>query len=351
VELLLTPLLAAHLVAMNVAGAGPIVALWFERKEAAGDALAGRCATWLAKVGLASLVAGGLLGTVLGALLWTPNYADLWLGPMRYKAAWAIGEYAFSLVLGVAYLVGRNRFATRWRVARCVLLLLSGTNLLYHFPVLFSVATTVYFADLPSAAALSAAEFRQWMMRPEVLSRALHVVVASFAVTGVALMFRAATVESNDDRVRLARWGAHWALWTSLLQLPIGLWLLMSLPGTWQARAMGEDPIATGMLLTSLVLSFFLLQDLASIVFGEVQLRLSWRTLLLMALVVLLMTGTLRRIRPTGPVITAGVIRRESQDPPEIRSFPRPHAHRLAGALVQCRRGAACVLQRCELNA
>ena len=318
-EIVITLLLALHLLSVNVAAAGPLVCIWLDWKEGRGDALAGRTASYLGVASLATLLLGGILGLAIGAASWNARYHDLWMGPMSYKAAWGIGEYAFSLLLAISYVVWRRVAVGRLRGLRYFVLFLSGSNLLYHFPFLFTVASDVYLLDeLPPP--LSASAFRQWMARPDVLARVVHVVLASFAVTGVALMGYGARIQrekgTEREGQRISRWGGYLALVPSLLQVPVGLWLIAALPATWQARALGGDFPSVLMLAASVLLALFMLQELANIAFGDVQRKQVVRVMIAMVMIVLLMTGVLRRIRPpddsSDGLITAGRIARSS---------------------------------------
>ncbi len=315
-DLLFIPLLALHLLCVNVAAAGPLVALWLEWRESRGNPaireLAGQTATYLGRASLLALLLGGVLGGLLFGLRWSEEYSELWLKTMRYKAMWGLSEYAFSLLLAVAYLAWRHAASSRWRGLRMFLLLLSGTNLLYHFPFLFSIASAIDHAG-GEVHSLSSTEFRHWMMRPDVLARVVHVVLASFAVTGILLMGRAwrlsrALNSLIDDSAsenetpsqnveHLARWSAWLTLIPTLLQLPVGVWLVLSLPPDWQSRALGDDLAAAMMFGTSILLALFLLQDLASLALGEVQRKLQLRCMALMGAIVLLMTGVLERVK------------------------------------------------------
>lgn len=309
-ELLIILLLAGHLLCVNVAAAGPLVCIWLDWREGRGDAVAGRAASYLGQLSLWTLLLGGLLGLAIGGLSWNDQYAVLWTGPMSYKAAWGVGEYAFSLLLAAGYVMWRSYAAGRLRALRCFALLLSGTNLLYHFPLLFTVASDVY-PLAQSLNPLSAADFRRWMVRPDVLARVVHVVIASFAVTGVTLIGYGLRLQRQkgfeNDGQRVSRWGGYLALIPSLLQVPVGLWLIAVLPADWQARALGSDLPAVALLGVSVLLALFLLQDLAAIAFGDAERKQLVRAMVLMVLVVLLMTGVLRRIRPPVTYITASI--------------------------------------------
>src|SRR5262245_3140106 len=98
-EIVITLLLAAHLLCVTVASAGPLVCIWLDWREGRGDALAGRAASYLGLASFVTLLLGGLLGLAIGTLSWNERYAALWTGPMSYKAAWGIGEYFFSLLI------------------------------------------------------------------------------------------------------------------------------------------------------------------------------------------------------------------------------------------------------------
>ena len=308
-EFVVTLLLAVHLLCVNAASAGPLVCMWLEWREGWGDALAGQTATYLGRTAWWALLAGGLLGIAVGLLSWTAEYAGLWTGPMQYKAGWAVAEYLFSVALAGGYLLWRSRAVTRLRGLRMFVLFLAGSNLLYHFPFLFTIANDLLVQDRLGISqqirTLSASEFRVQMARPDVLARVVHVVLASFAVTGVVLLGYSLRLQRQeatvDDAQRIARWGGWLALIPSLIQVPVGLWLIAVLPPAWQARALGDDPLALGLLGASVLLALFLLQDLSGLAFGELERKQAMRAIVLMVLVAFLMTGVLRRIRPTLP--------------------------------------------------
>jgi hypothetical protein len=304
-EILITLLLAAHLLCVNVAAAGPLVCIWLDWKEGRGDALAGRAASYLGQASLLTLILGGLLGLAIGGASWSDAYSDLWAGPMSHKALWGVGEYVFSVVLAGGYVLWRGAAPGRLRGLRCFVLLLNGTNLLYHFPFLFTVAHDVYLQG-EVLKPLSASEFRGWMAHPDVLARVVHVVLASFAVTGVTLIGYGLRLQREKggaaDSERVSRWGGYLALIPSLLQVPVGLWLIAVLPPQWQSRALGGDLPAAVLLGVSVLLALYLLQELANVAFGEVIHRKQLvRVMVTMVAIVLLMTGVLRRMRPPQP--------------------------------------------------
>jgi len=300
-DLLIIPLHALHLLCVNVAAGGPLVCLWLESKEGRGDLLAGRAANYLGAAAWWTLLAGAGLGVAIGSLQWSEAYAELWTITMWKKVAWGIGEYGFSFLLASMYVLWRNYGTRRLRWLRLAVLLLNGTNLLYHFPFLFSVASSIQVAAKP-VSPLTPAEFRQWMLHQDVLARVVHVVLASIAVAGVMLLGLAMRLKrlgaTADEETRVARWGGWIALAPTLAQIPVGLWLITALPAPWQSRVLGGDVAAMVLLGVSVVLTVLLLQDLAAIALGDVQRKFLVRSMLLTVLIVLLMTGVLHRMRP-----------------------------------------------------
>jgi len=102
-ELVLTFLLAAHLLCVNVASGGPIVAAWLDWRGTRADEAAAKAAAYLARASLGGLAVGAALGLVIGWLKWNEAYQSLWLGPLSYKLHWAGIEAIFSLVLMVGW--------------------------------------------------------------------------------------------------------------------------------------------------------------------------------------------------------------------------------------------------------
>lgn len=335
-ESLLITILAVHLLAMNVASASPLVALYFEWRERKGDSLASAAANYLGWCSLAGLIGGGLLGLLMGTLLWTNDYQRLWTETLRNKASWAIAEYVFSLVLLSGYLFWRGRrIQGESSIAfgfRGLILFLCGTNLLYHFPFLFSVATEIANTS-EHVPPLDGGDFRQWMIHPDVLARVVHIVLASFAVSGIAIMGLAMRTlrqdETNAGAIGLARTGAWIALVPSLAQIPTGLWLIASLPPNWQNNVLGNDVFCVGMLGISVLAALWMMQDLAQIAFGEVQRKSMLRCMILMVVVVLLMTGVLRRMRHGSDIKPVGLSRsiHLQLSHSQLSHLPRSHAH------------------------
>jgi hypothetical protein len=292
--------LIAHLVCVNVAAGGPIVCVWLEWKQ---GALARRAACYLGQLSLLALVAGGLLGVVLGGMKWTPEYQSLWSGPLSNKLHWAVGEFAFSMLLAIAYWLWARGGAkvsgaaesVAARLGRGTLAVLNGTNLLYHFPTLFIVANKLHAAGQISGEAIRGAAFRDLAGAGDTPALAMHVGLASVAVAavtllGLALWLMRQSAELEDSRT-LASWGGRWALAASLAQIPVGLWTLLKLPAGAQSRLLGGDPLGTGLLFAAMLAALWLLRELAAVSMGETTQPVLVRAMAAMLVVVGLMTA------------------------------------------------------------
>ena len=309
-EALITLLLALHLLCVNAAAGGPLVAAWLDWRAARGDVSAPGAARYLAVFSLGGLLAGALLGTAIGWLQWDNSYRSLWLGPLRYKLHWAGIEAVFSLVLLLGWWrwlpgsAGGQKWAA---VVRGVLALLASSNLLYHFPVLFSVAARLYDQGQTAGAVIRGARFRQQMAVGETPALAVHVTLASLAVAGLLLVGYALRLQKRGDAAaaKLAIWGGRWAFAPTLAQLPVGLWTLAMLSAAAQTRIMGTSTIGVLLLVGSLTAAFWLTRELASIALGETARPILIRSMAALLVTVVLMTGLQRQTRvqiPTADV-------------------------------------------------
>lgn len=343
-ELLIVIVLALHLMCVNVAAAGPLVCLWLDWRGGRGDALAARIGRWLCWKSLALLLVGGGLGLLLGLLHWDDGYREV-LGKFPSKIYYGVWELVFSLVLIVATAV-LWRFAPQAKSARwgrAVLLLLTGTNLLYHFPFLFAIISRVHSGAATPDGIVDAAVFRGLMMEDSVLPQAVHFAFASFAMVGITLIGFALWMErargasdstttqpadaaaadgptatdaaagrapadgdsdhaistASDlgyDAQRITAWGARLALVATLCQIPVGMWLVVKLAPGAQRQVMGADLIATGLLGVSIILSLGLLHHLSTLALGVPRRKTIIVAMAMMAALIILMTGVLQRI-------------------------------------------------------
>lgn len=306
-ELLLIVVHGCHLLCVNVASAGPLVCIGLDWHSRKGDPLALQAARFLAWASCWTLALGVGFGLLLGWLVWEEQFSRV--VPLFWnKILFGIAELVFSAVLGLiaaAWLQwgrvetgAQGRSVARW--VRSILWGLSGTNLLYHFPVLFAVMTNVSAGYSVAEESVTGAAFRTLMLEQGVLARAAHVVLASFAVTGLALsvwaVCRAGRGPIASHELRVGAWGARLALLVTAFQLPVGLWVIGSLPPIAQRAALGADPIAGLLLATSLLGTFVLLQQLAAAAFAETTRRSLLGSVAMTVLIVILMTGVLQRI-------------------------------------------------------
>ena len=303
-ELFSTILLIAHLLCVNIAAGAPILCVWLEWR---GEALARRAAAYLGRMGLVALVAGGLFGLAIGWLKWTPAYRELWTGPLSYKLHWGAAELVFSLVLaGVYWLLVRGKAGNSagLRIGRGLIALLNSTNLLYHFPALFVVASKLYETGQTAGATIRGAQFRHLAWSGEAPALAIHVILASVAVAGVMLLGLALRWlrhdESPADVAKVATWGSRWALGASLVQLPVGLWTLMALPAGTQSSLMGTHVLGTTLFIAAMLTMFWLLRELTGVALGETTVPAMIRSMTAMLVVVSLMTAMQQAVQPIG---------------------------------------------------
>jgi hypothetical protein len=294
--------LGFHLVCMNVASAAPLVAIWLDwRRARRGDVLAGRAGSFLAQAALFLFLAGMGLGFVLAFLTWDRDQITAVLSRLPGKVFYGVWELVFSLVCLAAYAAWwrwsrRQRAWERW--CHGTLAVLGTTNLLYHFPFFFVVAARVARSPDTMRSTIDAAAFRRLMVEGETLSLAVHFWLSSLAVSGVVLMlygwWQGRKGRPEEDVARPVAWGSRIALVATLLQLPIGLWVLLELSPSAQARVMGGSTAATMLFVASLAAVLGLLHQLASSSVREAPGRAALVSAALMLAVVILMSGTLR---------------------------------------------------------
>jgi hypothetical protein len=315
-----TLLLALHLLCVNLATGGPLLAAWLDWRGNRGNAVAASAARQLATWSLAGLIAGAMLGIAVGWLKWDAAYRDVWLDRLSYKMHFAGLEASFSLLLLLIWWWFLPRAAGGSRpaaVARCVLAVLAATNLLYHFPLLFSVAARLYDSGQTAGARIDGALFRQLMLQGETPAIAVHVVLASLAVGGTALIAISllAKREKQEQAVQLALSGGRWAAAATVLQLPVGLWTLAMLPASAQSRLMGQHSVGTLLFVAALLAALWLARELANVALGDVSRPVRARCIAAMIVTVVLMTGMQQASR--GPRLS----KTSTLKPSEIRGF------------------------------
>lgn len=294
-------LLAAHLIAMNIASAAPLLCLVLVRysRQRQDDVLSLKAATQLAGGSCLLLIAGVVLGVLVGALRWMAGDTAL-IDVIPFfgrKVFWGVLELACSLLwmLGYWYWLRRGGPSSVFlRFVHGGLAVLAATNLLYHFPPLLTIMSMAARGSIQVTETVDAASFRQWMYTPNVLAHTLHFTIASVAITCGYLFWIVDGAESNERQLGL---GGRVALGATVLQIPSGLWLLVVTPVDLQAKLMGNHPIATGCFLMSILCTFALLQQLSSLAMGQPNRQVARRASGLMVLTVVLMTGALHVLR------------------------------------------------------
>lgn len=312
-------LLALHLLAANVASAGPLIAAWMAGRGPVGVAAARRLVGWA----LAALFVGGFLGA---GLLIAPGDA-LRTAIARFPASawWFAGlELGFS----AACLVGMMavlRGERRRRIAAWLLAVISASNLLYHFPPLMAVVGRI--ANEPRWAEetiITRQVLVHTSLRPEILSLWIHFGLASVAVAAIAAIAIVnfppahAADPTDDDRNRLTRGLAGIALAASALQIPVGGWLLAVSEVRMRDALLGGHLPATGCFVAGVLATMALLQSLAAVVMGDETAAMRRRTMWLTLTVVALMAATLSLGRAAG---AAPVGRASHAQPPAASSF------------------------------
>lgn len=303
-EFAITPLLAFHLMSVNVATAGPLICMWLDWREGRGCELAGRAGRYLAGVSLSLFVVGMGLGALTAYLAWDETHYNLLMRRMPTKVQYGIMELLFSLVLmGVYAMWWKFSQRSRWqRIVRMILILFSATNLIYHFPALFLKVPQLVANGEASGSVMGTEDFRQWLMDGEILSRTIHFLLASVAVAGVMLIGYALRLNKEDkqeDAQRVATWGARIALVPTLLQIPVGLWVMFALSNTSRDQLMGRDLSGTVMMGLGVLTALYLMHLLASISLGPAPRKKMIMTMIFLTVTVLLMTGAVRRANST----------------------------------------------------
>ena len=156
-----------------------------------------------------------------------------------------------------------------------------------------------------SAAVLDRSAVRELMYRPEVVAPWLHYVLAAVAVTGAGplLMLYSSSGDKQGDAPKEAamlRTVAGVVLVASLLQLPIGVWLLTTLSNQSRTALMGESVLASLAFLAAMLVVFLLLGRLLKIALGEFaagDLRVA-AALMLMVVVLMSISTRYSRERP-----------------------------------------------------
>jgi hypothetical protein len=300
--ILLVITFAVHLAAVNIASAGPLVCAFIDwRARGDVDSPSVDASRRLARLGLFTLALGILLGFALLGILWAMDEERYLatLGRVPSDRWWfAAAEIGFYYLCMTPYAL-MSKGANRSRVW-LLLPLLAATNLLYHFPPLFGVVSVAAERDAVHGLELTRDVYRQIATDPQTLSRIVHHWLAALALAGLTLAYlgsRGRKSESSTDDARPVLLGSRIALLATVIQLPVGLWVVLQLPPASQKQVLGDDAAATALLGLSLLAASLLLQALVTVSLGDTSRGAMRRALIWMAVVLILMSGTLHRIR------------------------------------------------------
>lgn len=299
--------LAAHLVCVNIAAVGPLACIWLEaRARRTGQVSADTLGQWLAHLCCKLLLVGMALGMTLGWIAWQRGDTGLLVALERVpfgRLQWGVAELVFYYACMLPYAAFWSRLRKRYWIHR-VLAIFAATNLIYHFPPLFVVIKNLS-GPTTDTAPLSSREYLHMTMQPDVLSRVVHHWVAAVAVVGAAVMLQARrmTPDTGDtvsgekpDSAVYIRAGAWAALIATLLQIPVGLWVLLQVPATWRDQLLGGEWWQTSLFVASMAAGLATLHALAAVAFGEVQRKQIRTAALLLLLTVLLMAAAVSQL-------------------------------------------------------
>ncbi|MEX2186106.1 MAG: hypothetical protein WD875_04895 [Pirellulales bacterium] len=308
-DFLFIALLTAHLLAVNLAAAGPLVSLVLEwaaarRQLPVAEAIAGR----LSRHVLAAFLLGTAIGGAMLALLWSRENDPFVAALLRFSPAklWFAGaELLFFVVCQAIYVwmwPRPWRQTTLGRAAHRGLAVLAATNLLYHFPPMMVVIADIATGQLDAPGAIDAAAYRQLAFSPGVFARSLHHILAAVSLAGlyaVVLAWRNVGQSTEDSatrgelraELRAAAWSGRITLVATLLQIPVGVWVLLTLGNS--RAVMGDDLAATGFFIAAVVAALGLMHHLAALAFGDVDRKSVRSAVAMFAVVVVLMTTTL----------------------------------------------------------
>jgi len=296
-----TLLLAVHLLAMNIASAGPLAGAWLvsrSRRQDDSSFLLERGAQRIFVWSLVSLAIGSAVG---GTMLLAPSDGmRAALARFPENAYWFAGaEILFSAVC----IAGCWKLK-HWPKLTWLLALATVTNLLYHFPPLMAVLGEVAAnADWTTEAVLDRPTLKSVFLRPEVASLWAHFVLASIAIgftAALAACHRVMADSSEAVDAQTSRQLAGCALGATVLQIPVGIWLLLASDDAAQQAMMGESWLATIGLAGGVWVALGVMQSLATIAWGEVDRRQIDRACVLLTITVVLMSFTLRSSRQAG---------------------------------------------------
>jgi len=307
-ELLLVCALASHLLLVNLSMTGPLCCVWLDiwarrNHDETIESVGVRLAHW----SLAALVVGMLSGALLVLLPWITGDQRLFQVAAKVPGRIVNGvwEILFSLLCLAVYVGWYSRrqhptILVGW--LQRLLAIVASTNLMYHFPPLFTILSQLQCNPHQTADIIDRAAFRAMMLTPEVWAFTFHYWLASLTTSAIVIIvLAAATIDGggllHKNVIVVA---GRVALAASLLQIPVGVWLLSVLPSPQQTALLGSEPLSTLLLVAGLIATWMLLQQLVTVAWGDFDASPAWHTVGWLILVILLMSGALVRSRRMG---------------------------------------------------
>lgn len=290
---LLVVLFSLHLVCVNLAAGGLLVASGIEIFAGRGTERAAKLSAKLASHATLGLLAGAALGGLMLLFFWNTNYQDIFLRRLGTRPAFSLVQVAFSLAL--------HTIQWRWTKAsvanagagrywRALIGFISSTNLIYHFPTLFAIVAEIVGASNSASPPIERRQFYAFLASGPILSHAAHFFLAALATAGVT---GAIFVREEPAPASLRRFCSSVALICTVFQIPVGIMVYMTLPATAQRGLIGENMPLSVAFLASLASALWLMQSLIGQLHGDIpKNRPIWSGVALLT-TILLMSGVL----------------------------------------------------------
>jgi hypothetical protein len=243
-----------------------------------------------------------VLGALLLVILANANsaYRSALARVPLHRWWFAGGEVVFYLVCMIGYrALWEKARGQRWW--HRLLAIFASTNLLYHFPPLFTMISLLSTRGELADATLDRSQYLRFIGEGELVARVVHHWLASLTTAGIAVLLlaarpRRAAVETPNS-ARASVLGARVALAATLLQLPIGLWVLLGLPPSAQARVLGDELLTTVLFSAAIFSTVLFVMQLLAAALGDTRRRTAFLCGVLLLIVLLLMSSVLHRVR------------------------------------------------------
>ena len=330
-DFLLVLIFSGHLLLVDVAIAGPLFCVWLDwRARRNGDdaaaAIGRRLAAWAVFATSLGIAAGLGLWQIVEHLPGQERYLRVFNAIPASRWWGIVSELAFYLVVMGVYWATWNRWRLekwrRWRWLHGALAIVAVTTLAFHFPPLFARVSAISTRPEVAEKLADGEEFRtRYIFQDaETMARTAHHLLASLAVVGIVVAGMAAqsSVPLLDRRQmdeqstktlpgvgqavphavrQIGIAAARMSLLATLLQLPVGVWVMLQLPSPARDQILGGDPFGMAIFLAALVCVLGLLHHLAALALGDLTCRKVYVTGVILILTTLLMTGMLHRTR------------------------------------------------------